>query len=123
MPVMIPLTTAEHGGRSACGSCGHTECGPSCECGCPYNAMDERGQIELVDIIEQRYPDEWLALVVPPGEDEYAPEHAMLVAHSCDDNEVWDAVARITHNQVVHVYYNGRLEPYLAWADTGQATP
>ena len=41
----------------------------------------------------------------------------MLVVHSPDDAEVWDAVARITHNQVVHVYYNGRLERYLEWAE------
>ena len=31
--------------------------------------------------------------------------------------EVWDAVARITYNQVVHVYYNGKLEHYLEWAE------
>ena len=36
----------------------------------------------------------------------------MLVVHSDSDDEVWDAVARITHNQIVHVYYNGMLDPY-----------
>jgi hypothetical protein len=85
--------------------------------------MDEQGRVEPVAAIEERYPGEWLALVIPPGEDEYAPERAMLVVHSPDDAEVWDAVQRITHNQVVHVYYNGQLDTYLAWADAEVAPP
>lgn len=114
MPVMIPLTSAEHGGTSTCGT---GDCGPNCQCGCPYTGMLERGRVELIAQVEQRYPNEWLAFVIPPGEDEYAPEQGMLVVHSHDDQEVWDAVSRITHNQVVHVYYNGGLESYLRWAE------
>jgi hypothetical protein len=83
--------------------------------------MEERGNVEPLVDIERRYPDEWLALVIPASEDEFAPEHAMLVVHSADDAEVWAAVQRITHNQVVHVYYNGPLETYLAWADADPA--
>jgi len=41
----------------------------------------------------------------------------MLVVHSDSDDEVWDAVARITHNQIVHVYYNGKLDPYMTWVE------
>jgi hypothetical protein len=78
--------------------------------------MVERDRLEPIAVVEQRYPDQWLAFVIPPGEDEYAPEQGMLVVHSTDDSEVWDAVARITHNQVVHVYYNGSLDSYMAWA-------
>ncbi len=118
MPVMIPLTSAEHGGRTACGSCGHDNCGVSCDCGCPYTAIEERGRVELIHAVEQRYPNEWLAFVIPPGEDEYAPERGMLVVHSPDDDEVWDAVQRVTHNQVVHIYFNGTIENYLEWAET-----
>lgn len=124
MPIMIPLTTAEHGGRSACGSggCSEGSCGPACDCGCPYTGMVERGRVEPIRAIEERYPHEWLALVIPPDEDEYAPERAMLVVHSTSDDEVWDAVQRITHNQVVHVYYNGPLDDhYLSWVDTPPA--
>lgn len=117
MPVMIQLTSAEHGGTSmACGSGDHSTCGENCDCGCPYTAMEARGKVELISAVEQRYPNEWLAFVIPPGEDEYAPERGMLVVHSPDDDEVWSAVARITHNQVVHVYFNGALERYLEWA-------
>jgi len=79
--------------------------------------MIERGRVEPIIEVEQRHPGEWLAFVIPPGEDEYAPERGMLVVHSHDDAEVWAAVARITFNQVVHVYYNGPLDSYLAWAE------
>lgn len=128
MPVMIDLTTAEHGGRVSCdscgsGGCGTGNCGPDCGCGCPYTGMEERSNVEPITLIEERYPGEWLALVIPPSEDEFAPENAMLVVHSHDDEEVWAAVSRITHNQVVHVYYNGALDDYLTWADTAAPTP
>ncbi len=124
MPVMINLTTAEHGGRKASGKCGSPECGVSCDCGCPYTAMVERGNVEWIRDVEQRYPDEWLAFVIPPEEDEFAPERGMLIVHSPDDNEVWDAVNRVTHNQVVQVYYNGALdEDYLLWTETEPAPP
>lgn len=116
MPVMINLTSAEHGGTyAACGT--HEGCGVNCDCGCPYTGMEERGHVESIADVERRYPEEWLAFVIPPGEDEYAPERGMLVVHSTDDTEVWDAVARITHNQVVHVYFNGSMETYLDWAE------
>jgi hypothetical protein len=85
--------------------------------------MHERGRVEPVAEIERRYPGEWLGLVIPPGEDEYAPEHAMLVVHSATDDEVWEAVAQITHNQVVHVYFNGPLDAYLEWAETAANEP
>jgi hypothetical protein len=79
--------------------------------------MIERGRVEPIAEVERRHPGEWLAFVIPPGEDEFAPEQGMLVVHSTDDSEVWDAVQRITFNQVVHVYFNGPLDDYLAWAD------
>jgi hypothetical protein len=120
MPVMINLTSAEHGGTSlscGCGTDGNSSCGPNCTCGCPYTGMEERGRVEEIIDVEQRYPNEWLAFVIPPTEDEYAPERGMLVVHGADDTEVWDAVAKITHNQIVHVYFNGSLDEYLDWAD------
>lgn len=116
MPVMINLTSAEHGGVST-GSCGSDSCGVNCTCGCPYTAMDVRGNVEPIRLVEQRYPNEWLAFVIPAGEDEYAPDRGMLVVHSTNDSEVWDAVERITHNQVVHVYFNGNDDAYMAWAE------
>jgi hypothetical protein len=119
MPVMINLTSADHGGVSmSCGTGDHSKCGEDCDCGCPYTAMESRGKVALISEIEQQYPNEWLAFVIPPSEDDYEPERGMLVVHSPDDQEVWDAVERITYNQVVHVYFNGALDKYLEWADT-----
>jgi hypothetical protein len=76
--------------------------------------MEQRGQVEAIAAVEARYPDEWLAFVIPAGEDEYAPERGMLVVHSHDDAEVFAAIARVTFNQVVHVYFNGSLEAFTA---------
>ena len=87
MPVMINLTTADHGGTSM--SCGtHESCGIDCNCGCPYTGMEAKGRVELIAEVERRYPEEWLGFVIPPGEDEFAPERAMLVVHSDSDDEV-----------------------------------
>lgn len=122
MPIMIPLTSADHGGHTTCGPSGHGECGTNCTCGCPYIGIEEKGHIELIATVEQRYPDEWLAFVIPAGEDEFAPERGMLVVHSADDEEVWEAVKQITYNQIVHVYFNGPLEPYLEWAACAPAS-
>ena len=122
MAVMINLTTAEHGGRKSTGKCGSAECGVSCDCGCPYTAMEDRGHVEWIADVEQRYPNEWLGFVIPPGEDEFAPERGMLVVHSTDDCEVWDAINRVTHNQIVQVYFNGVLdEHYFEWASSEPA--
>ena len=116
MPVMINLTTAEHGGTSLqCGT--HEGCGIDCNCGCPYTGMEDKGRVESIADVERCYPEEWLGFVIPPGEDEFAPERGMLVVHSTDDAEVWDAITRVTHNQVVHVYYNGKLDRYMEWLD------
>jgi hypothetical protein len=109
---MINLTSAAHGGASL--SCGtHDACGVDCNCGCPYTGMEEKGRVELIAEVEYRYPNEWLAFVIPPTEDDYAPERGMLVVHSSDDAEVFEAITRITHNQIVHVYYNGTIDGYM----------
>lgn len=122
MPILINLTTADHGGRVATGKCGTAECGVSCNCGCPYTAMEVNGRTEAISEIEARYPNQWLGMVIPPEEDDYMPERAMLVVHSDDDNEVWDAMDRVTRNQVIHVYFNGVYsEAYQSWADSKPA--
>ena len=111
MPTLINLTTAEHGGKiAACGSGG--DCGVNCTCGCPYTAMVEKGRVELIAEVERRYPEQWLGFVIPPGEDEFRPERGMLVVYSTSDDEVWDAINQVTHNQIVHVYFNGTSDPF-----------
>ena len=89
LPVTVRLTSAQHGGTSmSCGTGDHSNCGPNCDCGCPYTGMDQRGVVEDVVVIEQRFPNTWLAIVIPPGEDEYHPDRGMLVAYGDDENEV-----------------------------------
>ena len=35
---------------------------------------------------------------------------------------MWDAIKRVTHNQIVQVYFNGALdEDYLSWAESAPA--
>lgn len=126
MPVMIPLTSAAHGGNKACGGseCSVGQCGVDCDCGCPYTGMEEKGRIELIAAVEARYPNEWLGFVIPPDEDDWAPTRGMLVVHSTDDNEVWDAINRVTNNQIVHVYFNGDLsDAYFDWAESEPKAP
>lgn len=77
--------------------------------------MDQRGLVEDVVVIEQRFPNSWLAIVIPPGEDEYHPDRGMLVAYGDDENEVFDAAQRVTFNQVLHVYFNGSHDAYMQW--------
>ncbi len=122
MAVMIKLTSAAHGGSKAGTICGTGSCGTDCDCGCPYTGIEDKGQLEWIAAVEARYPNEWLAFVIPPTEDDEYPQRGMLVVHSADDNEVWDAVNRVTHNQVVHTYYNGALDQsYLDWAGSEPA--
>jgi len=99
MPVHIRLTSAEHGGTTAACGTGDHDCGPNCACGCPYTGMEQRGLVEDVRASDTRYPDQWLALGIPPGEDEYQPEHALLVAYGRDEYGVFDAARKGTFNQ------------------------
>jgi hypothetical protein len=87
--------------------------------------MEERGNTESIADIEARHPNEWLGLVIPPEEDEFAPTRAMLVVHSFDDNEVWDVMNRVTRNQVVHIYFNGVMNSVVfeAWAHSEPMPP
>ena len=51
MPVLINLTSAEHGGKlAACGT--HENCGVNCDCGCPYTGMEEKGLVEPIAEVE-----------------------------------------------------------------------
>ncbi len=118
MPVTVRLTSAQHGGTNmSCGTGDHSNCGPNCDCGCPYTGMEQRGVVEDVTLIEARYPDQWLAMVIPPGEDEYHPDRAMLVAYGDNEDEVFDAAQRVTFNQVLHIYFNGSFDAYMKWLE------
>jgi hypothetical protein len=95
--------------RTACRTPG--QCGGNCDCGCPYNTMTEVERLPLIEDIARIFPNEWLAFIIAPQEDEdFEPLHGKLVAHSPDPDEVYDAVNTVLWNQHVYVYFNGGFE-------------
>jgi hypothetical protein len=95
--------------RHACQTPG--QCGDDCDCGCPYNTMTDVERLPLIETIAQAFPNEWLAFIISPAEDEeYEPLHGKLVAHSPNPDEIYDAVNTVLWNQHVYVYFNGNFE-------------
>lgn len=91
------------------------QCGDDCDCECPYNTMTEVEQLPLIEEIAKIFPNEWLAFITPPAEDDdYAPIHGKLIAHSPNPNEVYDAVNTVLWNQHVFIYFNGDFETMQA---------
>jgi hypothetical protein len=87
------------------------QCGEDCDCGCPYKSMSQVDTLPLIDKISRHFPDEWLAFIVPPEEDDDPlPVHGKLVAHSSSLDDVQDAALTVLWNQCVYVYYNGDVE-------------
>jgi hypothetical protein len=77
--------------------------------------MSEVDTLPLIDTIAQLFPNEWLAFIVPPEEDDDpVPVHGKLVAHSLDFDEVQDAVLTVLWNQCVYVFFNGDAESQQA---------
>lgn len=103
------------------------QCGGECDCGCPYNTMTETEQLPLIETIAKIFPNEWLAFIISPEEDdEFEPLHGKLIAHSSDPDQVYDAVNTVLWNQHVYVFFNGDYEALKAsygpqWDD--QAEP
>jgi hypothetical protein len=91
------------------------QCEDDCDCGCPYNTMTEVEQLPLIEEIAKIFPNEWLAFIISPTEDdEYEPIHGKLIAHSPNPDEVYDAVNAILWNQHVYIYFNGGFEAMQA---------
>jgi hypothetical protein len=87
------------------------QCDKDCDCGCPYKDMSEAEMLPLIDTIAGLFPDEWLAFIVPPEEDEDPlPIHGKLVAHSSSFDDVHDAMLTVLWNQCVYVFFNGDEE-------------
>jgi hypothetical protein len=49
-------------------------------------------QPERLEDLHLRYPDEWIAVMIPKGEDRYAPQRGYLLAHHQQRSAVWQAV-------------------------------
>jgi hypothetical protein len=82
-----------------------------CACGCPYQEMSEADDLPLIAAITDHFPNEWLAFIVPPEEDDDPlPVHGKLIAHSPNLDDVHDALSTVLWNQGVYVFYNGDVE-------------
>ena len=91
------------------------QCGGGCNCGCPYNTMTETERLPLIETIAQIFPNEWLAFIISPEEDdEFEPLHGKLIAHSPNPDPVYDAVDTVLWNQHVYVFFNGDFEALKA---------
>jgi hypothetical protein len=73
--------------------------------------MTELGRLPLIENIARIFPDEWLAFVISPEEDDdLEPTHGKLIAHSIDPDEIYDAVNTVLWNQHVYIYFNGDFD-------------
>ena len=84
------------------------QCDDDCGCDCPYNHMTEVERLPWIEDIARIFPDEWLAFIISPAEDDdYEPLHGKLIAHSPSPDEIHDAVNTVLWNQHVYVFFNG----------------
>jgi hypothetical protein len=113
--------------RTACNTPG--QCDGNCDCGCPYNTMTELEQLPRIEDIADIFPNEWLAFIISPTEDEeLEPTRGKLVAHSPDPDEVYDAVNTVLWNQHVYVFFNGDYAAFKnsfgsSWTAETDSTP
>jgi len=87
--------------------------------------MTDLDRLPLIESVAAVFPDEWLAFIISPEEDEeYEPLHGKLVAHSPHPDELYDAVNTVLWNQYVYVFFNGDFEHLQAsYGDKWDAYP
>lgn len=77
--------------------------------------MTEIDRLPLIEEIARIFPNEWLAFIISPKEDDdLEPLHGKLVAHSPNPDDVYDAVNTVLWNQHVYVFFNGDFEAMMA---------
>lgn len=77
--------------------------------------MDSPETLPLIEEIAPIFPNEWLAFIVPPAEDETpVPTHGKLVAHSPNPDEIFDATNMVLWNQCIYTFFNGDFEAMQA---------
>lgn len=67
----------------------------------------ERVQLESLTELTQRYPGEWLAVVIPGDEDPYSPKRGYLLAHGREREVVWQSVATLANDKDIFIFYTG----------------
>lgn len=66
-------------------------------------------EIRDLTLLSAQFPNEWLAISVPEGEDHYAPQRGRLVAHHRERSATWDQVMRLPSSQDVYVFFTGAV--------------
>ncbi len=91
------------------------QCDDDCDCDCSYAGMAQAENLPLIEDLAAIFPNEWLAFIVSPAEDDDpAPTHGKLVAHSPHPDEIFDAVNTVLWNQCVYTFFNGPAEAMQA---------
>ncbi len=71
--------------------------------------MQGNQRVQGLASIKSQYPDEWLAIIIPDGEDRYEPKRGRLIAHSLDRSRVWEQVEKLPSTENVFVFFNGPI--------------
>ena len=87
--------------------------------------MVETERLPLIETIAEIFPDEWLAFIISPEEDDdFEPRHGKLIAHSPDPDEVYDAVNTVLWNQYIYIFFNGDFEAMkVSYGDSWDRKP
>lgn len=68
----------------------------------------DKSNIQTLTDLQAQFPDEWLAVVVPVGEDRYAPQQGVLIAHDGDKGAIWQHIAKFSSSDDVYVFFTGK---------------
>jgi hypothetical protein len=68
----------------------------------------DKSNIQTLTDLQAQFPDEWLAIVVPAGENFYAPQQGVLVAHHGDKTAIWQHVAKLSSSDDIYVFFTGK---------------
>ena len=69
--------------------------------------IQDNEHVQSVASIEKQHPDEWLAIIIPDGEDAYDPKRGRLIAHGPDRSGVWEQVNALPATENIFVFFNG----------------
>jgi hypothetical protein len=72
-----------------------------------FKSLQSETGVRKMKDLQACYPGEWLAVIIPAGEDRYAPQLGRLVAHSPERSFVWRQVAQLPATENVYVFFTG----------------
>lgn len=68
---------------------------------------ETKEELRDIDEFKATYPDQWIALAIPEGEDRYEPKRGYLISHSPHREAVWAIVNAMPSEEGVYVFFNG----------------